>query len=192
MNFFWRIPRILRQVCRVQIWRSWYFFKRDIQPRGKSTANNECKYKSSASFLPKGDTWGFSICHSWYLAEQNDTKKALILICSGFDQKSEFSYQPILPLYLPPKRCHTKWLLFLYNSLGSPIGTGTPFHGSEFQTHSCWFDMYFLFQVTDLDVVHSWFSRVSLSIRIYFASSMRTSFFQASRYSEPRVISLLV
>ena len=33
--FFLPIPlhRILRQVGRVQIWRSWYFFKRDTQPR---------------------------------------------------------------------------------------------------------------------------------------------------------------
>ena len=30
-------PRIPRQVGRVQIWRSWYFLKRDIQPRGISS-----------------------------------------------------------------------------------------------------------------------------------------------------------
>ena len=28
------LPRIPRQVGRVQIWRLWYFFKQDIQPRG--------------------------------------------------------------------------------------------------------------------------------------------------------------
>ena len=52
------------------------------------------KLQSSANFFAQRDSRGFSICHSWYLAEQNDTKKALILIFSGFDQKSEFSYQP--------------------------------------------------------------------------------------------------
>ena len=36
--FFLRIPspRILRQVGHVQIAMAWYFFKRDIQPRGIS------------------------------------------------------------------------------------------------------------------------------------------------------------
>ena len=47
-------PRIPRQVCRVHIWRSWSFFKRDIQPRGKGIAKNAWKYhklQSSANFF---------------------------------------------------------------------------------------------------------------------------------------------
>ena len=56
---------------------------------------NIINFKALPNFFPKWDSWGFWIRDSWYLAEQNDTKKALILIFSGFDQKSEFSYQPI-------------------------------------------------------------------------------------------------
>ena len=73
-------------------------FLSEISSRGAKVPlkmnENIINFKALPIFLPKGDSWGFSICHSWYLAEQNDTKKALILIFSGFDQQSEFSYQP--------------------------------------------------------------------------------------------------
>ena len=56
-------PRIPRQVCRVHIWKSWYFCKQDIQPRGKSTAKNEWKYhklQSSANFFAQRGFMGIS------------------------------------------------------------------------------------------------------------------------------------
>ena len=74
-------------------------FLSEISSRGAKVQlkmhENIINFKALPLFLPKGDSRGLSICHSRYLAEQNDTKKALILFFSGFDQKSEFSYQPI-------------------------------------------------------------------------------------------------
>ena len=70
-------------------------FLSEISSRGAKVPlkmnENIIKFKALPIFLPEGDSWGFSICHSWYLAEQNDTKKALILIFPGFDQTSEFT-----------------------------------------------------------------------------------------------------
>ena len=43
------------------------FFKRDIQPRVKRSAKmheNIINFKALPIFLPKGDSRGFSICHS--------------------------------------------------------------------------------------------------------------------------------
>ena len=64
-------------------------FVSEISSRGAKVLlkmhENIINFKALPIFLPKGDSWGFSICHSWYLAEQNDTKKALILIFSGFN-----------------------------------------------------------------------------------------------------------
>ena len=60
-------------------------------------------------FSPNGIHGDFQYVKSWYLADQNDTKKALILVFVGFyDQIPEFSYQPMVdrnsdvPLYAKP------------------------------------------------------------------------------------------
>ena len=71
-NIFLRIPspRMPRQVGRVHILTSWYFFKRDILPRGISAKVPLKMYENITNFtalpivLPNGDSWGFSICHS--------------------------------------------------------------------------------------------------------------------------------
>ena len=96
-NIFLRLPlpRIPRQVCRVQIWMSWYFFKRDIQPRGKSTAKNAWKYhklQSSANFFAQR---GFMGIFNMSFLIPCWTKWHQKSFDINFFRVQPFSYQPI-------------------------------------------------------------------------------------------------
>ena len=108
----WRIPspRIPRQVCRVQNWRSWYFFKRDIQPRGKSTAKNTWQYhklQSSANcFAQRGFMGIFNMsflipCRTKWHQKSFDI---------NFFRVQPFSYQPIVA----GSSTEVKWLTSIY------------------------------------------------------------------------------
>ena len=96
--FFWRLllPRIPRQVCRVQIWRSWHFFKRDIQPRGKSTAKNAWKYhklQSSANFFAQSGFMGIFNMSFLIPCRTKWHQKSFDI---NFFRVQTFSYQPIV------------------------------------------------------------------------------------------------
>ena len=50
-------------------------------------------FKALPKCFPKYDSWGFLICYSWYHSASNDTKKALILIFSGFNPSPTSLFQ---------------------------------------------------------------------------------------------------
>ena len=112
--FFLRIPlhRIPRQVGRVQIWRSWYFFKRDIQPRGKSTAKNAWKYhklQSSANFFAQRGFMGIFNMSFLIPCRTNWHQKSFDI---NFFRVQPFSYQPICKLN---QQIHALTLAFCYS-----------------------------------------------------------------------------
>ena len=89
-------PRIPRQVCRVQIWRSWYFFKRDIQPRGKSTATNAWQYhilQSSANFFAHKGFMGIFNMSFLIPCRTKWHQKSFDVIFSGFNPSPTSLYR---------------------------------------------------------------------------------------------------